>query len=99
MKTTEPKLDDAGTLLIAAALFIEQNTLHSKRDCIDSFFVIHPYRALHLVAGPRTPGSANDKTYIKAMDRLRAAVGMDFMDHSPIENITDLVAAAYWNVA
>lgn len=84
----DPKLDATSRLLIAAAYFIEDNTLHSKRDGLEA---IHPARALHIVSG----GSSKRH---KAWYRLCDCVGADFMDHSPTENIADLVAAAFWEV-
>lgn len=88
---SDGKLDQVGKLLIRAAQYIETNTMHSVCEGHAS---IHPMRAIYLVGLQ----SGEDALYGRACKRLTTACGMDFIDHSPVENIADLVAAAFWEV-
>ena len=89
------KLDAVGQRLIHAATIIE------AQDCFEydekaAGGNMHPIRALYMAS--MASMGRKDATFHAAVRRLFDCCGIDFMDHEQIENIDDLIAAAFWEV-
>ena len=91
-RSPEIKFDAAGRRLICAAHIVQaqQNFTYEEKDAGGN---MHPIRALYIASHERKGPAFNT-----AVRRLFDCCGIDFMDHSQVENIDDLVAAAFWEI-
>jgi len=85
-------LDVVGRLLVNAAEIVQRQE-DFPYDEKAGGGNMHPVRALYIAGGGRNVGLIN-----AAVRRLFACCGTDFMDHDQVENIDDLVAAAFWEM-
>lgn len=81
-----------GVLLLRAAEIVETQHYFTYEEKAAGGNM-HPIRAIYLASEGR-----KGKIFDEAVRRLFDCCGVDFMDHSQIENIDDLVAAAFWEI-
>ena len=90
--TPSLELDAIGRRLVLAAEIVQD------QPCFDyevngPGVNMHPIRALYIASIGR-----RDATFHAAVRRLFDCCGSDFMDHEQVENISDLIAAAFWEI-
>jgi len=86
------KFDAASRLLLTAAEIVQEQHAYSYEEKAAGGNM-HPIRALYIADG----GCKSDE-YETAVRRLFDCCRVDFMDHDQVENIDDLVAAAFWEI-
>ena len=84
------RLDAIGRRLYRAAQIVEsqQSFLYDEKEHGGN---MHPIRALYIASNGR-----KDRVFDGAVRRLFDCCGVDFRDHDQVENVSDLVAAAFW---
>ena len=86
------KPDAAGRLLLTAAEIVQEQHAYLYEEKARGGNM-HPIGALYIA----DCGCKSDE-YETAVRRLFDCCGVDFMDHEQVENIDDLVAAAFWEI-